>query len=99
MIDSPVNVFTPFTALPVAVPLNVPLLGFVPIATVIDAVLLATVLPPASCTVTTGCVPNAVPPVVLLGLVVKASFAAAPTVMLNVALVAPVRPVAEAVRV
>jgi hypothetical protein len=98
-IDSPLNVATPLTALAVAVPLNVPLLGFVPIATVIEAVLLVTVLPPASCTVTTGCVPKSVPPVVSLGLVVNASFVAAPTVMLNVALDAPVRPVADAVSV
>ena len=37
--DNPLNVTTPFTALTVAVPLSVPLDGFVPIATVTDALL------------------------------------------------------------
>src|SRR4051794_26668231 len=67
LIERPLKVATPLTALSVAVPLSVPLLGFVPIAPVIDAVLVVTVLPPASCTVTTGCVGNVMPPVELLG--------------------------------
>src|SRR5689334_4213799 len=37
-----------------------------------------TVLPPASCRVTTGCVGKATPAALLLGLVVKASLAAGP---------------------
>jgi hypothetical protein len=98
-IDNPLKVATPLAALTVAVPLRVPPPGFVPMPSATDAVLVVTVLPPASCTVTTGCVASTVPPVALLGLVVNASFAAAPTVMLNVALVAPVNPVAEAVSV
>jgi hypothetical protein len=54
---------------------------------------LVTVLPNASWTVTAGWVPNAVPAVFgVLGCVVKASFDAAAAVMLNVLLVAPVRP-------
>ena len=63
------------------------------------AVELVTVLPPASCTVTTGWVAHtelrAPPP----GWVVNASLAAAPTVMLNVELVADVRVPLVAVRV
>jgi hypothetical protein len=67
------------------------------IAKVIEAELL-TVLPPASWIVTVGCVPNALPAVaVLLGSVVKANFAAAPSVMLNVLLVAEVSPLLVAV--
>ena len=89
-IERPLNVATPLEADTVAVPLKVPVLGLVPMASVIDAELPVTVLPPASCTVTTGCGPKAVPPVELSGLVVNASLAADPTVMLNVLLVAPV---------
>src|SRR5438132_1666259 len=58
-----------------------------------------TVLPFASWRVTTGCVGKATPPVLLLGLVVKASFAAGPAVMLNALLVAPVSGVLAAVSV
>ena len=47
-----------------------------------------TVFPSASCTVTFGCVPNATPPVELLGCWVKTSFAGVPALMLNAALVA-----------
>ena len=47
---------------------------------------------------TTGCVANAVPPVDALGCVVNASFAAAPTVIVELA-VAEVRPVSAAVNV
>lgn len=52
-------------------------------ATVTVDVSVVTVFPPASCTVTTGCVDNADPPVPFPGSVVNASFAAAPTVTLN----------------
>ena len=52
---------------------------------------LVTVFPPASCTSMTGWVANATPAVELLGLVVNASFAGLPTVMLKVALVPDVR--------
>jgi hypothetical protein len=98
-IDRPLNVATPLDALSVLVPLNVPLPGFVPIVNTMEAELPVTVLPPASCTVTTGCVANAMPPVELLGLVVKAIFVAAPTVMLKVLLVALVTPPLDAVSV
>jgi len=50
----------------------------------------ATMLPPASSTVTTGCDAKAAPAVVLPGLVVKTSCVAGPAVMLNGLLVAPV---------
>ena len=96
----PAKVSTPATAgFGFVVHVSVPPPGFVPIASVIDAVLPVTVLPPASCTVTTGCVPNAAPPVELAGELVKASFAAGPTVMLNVLLVAPVSAPSAAVSV
>ncbi len=45
LIESPLNVATPFTALTVVVPDNVPDPGFVPIAMVIDALELVTVFP------------------------------------------------------
>jgi hypothetical protein len=45
-----------------AVQVSVALPGVVR-ASVTEAVLEVIVLPPASCTVTTGCVPNAIPPV------------------------------------
>jgi hypothetical protein len=94
--DNPLNVATPFTADTVLVPLSVPgppLLGVpVAIATVMDAELVVTVFPPASCTVTTGCVVHAVPPVPPPGWVVNANCAAAPTVMLKALLVADVSP-------
>ena len=90
-IERPLKVATPFTAFSVLVPLNVPLPGLVPIATVIEAALLVTVLPPASCTATAGCVGKAMPPVELPGFWVKATFVAGPTVMLKLLLVADVR--------
>ena len=94
----PAKVSTPATAvLGFVVHVSVPPPGFVPIASVIDAVLPVTVLPPASCTVTTGCWAHADPPVPPPGCVVNASFAAAPTVMLKVLLVAPVRAPSDAV--
>ena len=69
---------TPATAAFVNVPLNVPPPGLFRIATVMVDVSVVTVLPLASCTVTTGCVAQAVPAVPLLGDVVNASFAATP---------------------
>jgi hypothetical protein len=61
---------------------------------VTGALLVVTVLPAASYTVTTGWVPKAVPPVELDGLVVKASLVADPAVMLKLVLTALVSPVA-----
>src|SRR5438270_561435 len=89
----PENVAMPFAAFWVAVPLRVPLPGFVPMAIVTDAVLVVTTLPPASCTctVTAGVIEE--PAAVFDGCVPKASFVAVPTVILNELLVAPVNPV------
>ena len=67
---------------------------------VIDAVLVVTVLPPASWTVTTGCAAKATLCVVLAdGEVVKASLVAEPTVMVKLVLTALVRPLEAAVSV
>src|SRR5207244_10752503 len=54
---------TPATAAFVKVPLRFPPPALLAIATVTVEVSVVTVLPPASCTVTTGCVVQAVPPV------------------------------------
>ena len=62
-------------------------------------VLLVTVLPPASWTVTTGCVAKTTLWVVLDGEVVKASLLAAPVVMVRLVLNALVSPPAAAVSV
>ena len=56
-------------------------------------------LPPASSTVTAGWVVQVAPLAPPPGWVVKASFEAAPMVMVKLLLVAPVSPVAEALRV
>src|SRR6478672_11448720 len=55
--------------------------------------------PPRSCTLTTGCVVKATPPVDALGEVVKASFAAAPAVMATLLLVANVNALSTACKV
>src|SRR2546427_69949 len=93
------KVATPLTAATVGVPARVPLAGLVPIATVMLVVAVVTVLPWASFFNDTAAteiyalsLPDALP-------ILKASFAAAPTPMLNALLVAPVRPVAAAVNV
>jgi len=100
VIAQPANVETPdVAATGFVVHDSVPPPGFVPIANVMLALDDVIVLPPASCTVTTGCVPNALPPVPAPGWVVNATFAAAPTVMLNVLDVADVKPAEDAVRV
>src|SRR5437899_1985711 len=93
------KVATPLTAATVVVPERVPLAGLVPIATVMLVVAVVTVLPWASWTAT--CTPGVIdaPGTTLLGCTVKASFAAAPTLMLNTLLVVPVRLVAAAVNV
>jgi hypothetical protein len=66
---------------------------------VIEAALLVTVFPPASWTVTTGCVPKAVPPVEPEGLLVKASWVADPALTVKLALTALVSPPEAAVSV
>ena len=64
-----------------------------------EAVLLVTVLPPASWIATTGWVTKTVPPVAPDGLVAKASLVAVPTLIVKLALTALVRPLEVAVRV
>jgi hypothetical protein len=93
------NVATPATAAVVAVPESVPTPGFVPIATVTEAVLDVTVFPFASWifTVTAGEIDA--PAATLDGCVPKATFEAAPGVTLNAVDVAPVSPVLDAVSV
>ena len=93
------KVATPLTALTVLVPASVPLEGLEPIATVIETLELVTVLPLASwtATVTAGLID--VPVAALVGCCWKASLVAAPGVILKAELVAPLRPVLEALRV
>jgi hypothetical protein len=83
------NVATPLVALTISVPANVPLLGFVPIATVIGAALVVTIWLFTSWTVTATAGAIEVLTEVALGCVVNASLLAAPTIV-NAALVAPV---------
>src|SRR2546428_390366 len=85
------NVATPFTAVTVVVPERVALAGLVPIATVMLVVAVVTVLPWASWTATRTAGAFPAPAAALLGCTVKASFAAAPALMLNALLVALVR--------
>jgi hypothetical protein len=83
----PVKVATPFTALTVAVPDNVPALT----ASVTDAVDVVALFPNSSCTVTTGCDANALPAAVEAdGCVVNANFDADAAVIANVLEVAAV---------
>src|SRR6185295_1228192 len=85
-----VNVATPATAATVPVPDSVPPLGLVPIATVMVAVELVTVLLNWSCTVTRTGGAIATPATALVGWVVKASLLAAAGLMLNPVDAAPV---------
>ena len=66
---------------------------------VTEATLVVTVLPPASWTVTTGCVANAVLMALPTGEVVKASLLAVPVVMVKPVLTALVSPLEAAVSV
>src|SRR5213078_2357313 len=91
---SPGNVATPATAAWVSVPASVPLLGFVPIATVMSPVNPVAVLPPASWAVTSTAGVIAAPAVVVLGCTLNTSCVAVPAVMLNAALVVLPAPVA-----
>src|SRR5688572_29990168 len=84
------KVATPATADTVVVPDSVPPPGLVPIATVMLAVELVTVLLKASCTATCTAGEIAEPAVALVGWTVNATFEAAPGVMLNALEVAPV---------
>ena len=98
-IVSVLKLATPLAAATLTVPPRVPLFGLVPIASVTLFVAAVTRLPPASriSTCTAGLI--VAPPVVLAGCIRNPSFAAAPTVMLNVLDVAPVSPVAAAATV
>src|SRR5437763_16476290 len=78
------NVATPLTADTAVVPESVPPPGLVPMATVMLAVELVTVLPNASCTATCTAGEIAAPAVALVGCTVKASLEAAAGLMLNV---------------
>src|SRR5512145_1657729 len=83
------NVATPLVADTVVVPDSVPPPGLVPIATVMLAVELVTVLLNASCTVTCTAGAIATPAIALVGWNVKASLDAAAGLMLNAELDAP----------
>src|SRR5437588_841379 len=84
---NPEKVATPATAATVLVPDRVPVLGFVPIATVMFPVNPLAVLPPASWAVTSTAGVIAVAAVVLLGCTENTSCVAVPAVMLNAALI------------
>src|SRR5437773_12454913 len=80
---SPEKVATPLTAAWVSVPVSVPVLGFVPIATVIFPVNPVAVLPLPSWAVTSTAGVIAVPAVVVLGCTLNTNCVAEPAVMLN----------------
>src|SRR5437764_676561 len=90
---------TPLTAATLMVPDSVPPPGLAPIATVMLAVELVTVLLNASCTVTCTAGATATPAVALVGWTVKASLLAAAGLTLNAALDAPVSAPEAAFRV
>src|SRR5439155_384203 len=93
------TVLSHLTAATVVYPVSVPVALSISVATVMLVVAVVTVLPWASwiATCTAGVI--AAPAAALLGCTVKTTFAAAPTLMLNAVLVAPVRPVADAASV
>src|SRR5437773_1806374 len=91
---SPGKVATPATAGTVFVPDKVPVLGFVPIATVIFPVNPVAVLPLASWAVTSTAGVIAAPATESHGATLKTSAVAVPGVMLNAALVVLPAPVA-----
>src|SRR3954464_711092 len=93
------NVATPEDAATVVVPDSVPPPGFVPIATVTEALELVTVLPNASCTATCTAGERLTPAVALLGCTVKASLDADAALTLNADDVAPVSDADAAVSV
>src|SRR6478735_5913264 len=93
------NVATPATAATVLVPDSSPPPGLVPMATVMLAVELVTVLLNWSCTVTCTAGLIAAPATAFVGWTVKASLAAAAGVMLNAAELAPVSDADAAVSV
>ena len=92
------NVATPATAFTSAVPPNVPIDGFVPMAIVIWFVAVVTTFPAASSTLTWTAGVIEFPAPTRLGCTVNASLVAAPKT-LNALLVAPVRVAALAASV
>src|ERR1043165_2840948 len=97
--DSVGNEATPPVAETVVVPRSVPPPGLVPIATVMLAVELVTVLPKTSCTATCTVGENGAPAEMLVGWTVNASLVAAAGLMSNGADVAPVSGAEAAVSV
>src|SRR5207249_1386996 len=89
---------TPPTAATVKLPERVPPAGFVPIATLTLPVKPGTVLPNASCAVTSTAGVIVAPAIVFVGCTVKASRVAVPLVTLKGVLVAALSPVAVAER-
>src|SRR5437773_8826066 len=96
---NPEKVATPLTAAWVSVPASVPLLGFVPIATVMFPVNPVAVFPLPSWAVTSTAGVIAVPAVVVLGCTLNTNCVAVPAVMLNAVLVPVTGPGALAVSV
>ncbi len=99
LIDKLLKVATPLEAVTGFVPLSVPEPGLAPMAMVIEALLLVTVLPKASWTVTWTAGLMLTPATVVLGWTVNASLLAAAGVTLKVLLVAPVSVPLVALRV
>src|SRR5436189_34727 len=95
---SPEKLATPATAATVLVPDKVPVLGFVPIATVIFPVNPVAVLPLPSWAVTSTAGVIAVPAVVVLGCTLNTNCVAEPEGMLNRALVVLPAPVSVSVQ-
>src|SRR5437868_3615539 len=93
------KVATPPTAATVVVPESVPPPGLVPMATVMLAEELVTVLPNASCTATCTAGEMAAPAVALVGCTMNATFSGAAGEMLKAAEVAGVSAPEAAVRV
>src|SRR6266576_3329192 len=79
----PENVATPATAATTFVPASVPVLGFVPIATVMFPVNPVAVFPCASCAVTCTAGVITAPATVVVGWTLNTSAVAVPAVMLN----------------
>src|SRR6266536_183660 len=97
--DRLLKVATPLTTLTLVGPPRTPPFGLVPMAMLIEALLLVTVLPKLSWTVTVTAGLMATVDTALVGCWLNTSRLAAAGVMLKLALVAPVSPVLEAVSV
>src|SRR5438128_8253659 len=91
---SPEKLATPATAATVLVPDKVPVLGFVPIASVMFPVNPVAVLPLPSWAVTSTAGVIAAPAVAVLGCTLNTNWVAVPAVMLNAVLVVLPAPVA-----